>query len=68
MIVLTAFQTDIHGSCRFTIETEGTARITRDPVAAAKILFQLGVPEPLYLIDHARRWGSVEILAPESRH
>jgi hypothetical protein len=68
MIVLTALRTDIHGSCRFKIEAGGTARVTRDPVAAARILFRLGVAEPLYLIDHARQWGSVEILNPGPRH
>lgn len=61
MIVLTVIRVNVSGSCRFTIEADGTARVTSDPVKAAKILSTLGVHEPLHFVDHARRWGSVEI-------
>lgn len=62
MIVLTAVRVNVAGQCRFKIEAEGSSRMTSDPVKAAKILFRLGVVKPLQLIDHARQWGSVEIL------
>lgn len=69
MILLTAFHTDMHGSCRFTIEAKGAARETSDPVKAAKILFHMGVRAPLQLVEHARQWGSVEIVEPSAfRH
>ena len=61
MILLTAIRVNVSGCCRFTIEADGTARVTSDPVKAAKILSILGVHEPLQFVDHARLWGSVEI-------
>ena len=61
MISLIVDRVDVRGSCRYKIESEGTARVTSDPVKAARILFSLGVTEPLLLVDHARQWGSVEI-------
>jgi hypothetical protein len=66
MILLTAVRVDIRGSCRFRIEADGTDQVTSDPVKAARILFHLGVPEPLQLVDHARQWGSVEIVEHSS--
>jgi hypothetical protein len=69
MILLTAFRTDMHGSCRFKIEADGSERETSDPVKAAKILFRMGVSAPLQLVEHARQWGSVEIVEPSTfRH
>lgn len=62
MILLTAVRVNVSGGCRFRIEAEGTSRVTSDPVKAARILFNLGVMQPLQLVDHARQWGSVEIL------
>ena len=64
MILLTAARLDVNGRCEFRIEAEGTDRVTRDPCKAARILYRLGVPEPLVLVDHARQWGAVEIPEP----
>ena len=69
MILLTAVRVDVGGACRFKIEVDGTARETSDPVKAAKILFSMGVSAPLQLVEHARQWGSVEIVTPSAfRH
>ena len=64
MILVTALRTDMHGTCRFRIEADGSARETSDPVKAARILFHMGVGAPLHLVEHARQWGSVEIVQP----
>ncbi len=62
MILLTARWIDVQGQCQFRIESDGGARVTRDAVKAAKILSNMGVGSPTALVDHAREWGSVEIL------
>ena len=62
MILLTANQIDVLGRCEFRIEADREASVTRDPVKAAKILSRMGVSSPTGLVDHAREWGSVEIL------
>jgi len=68
MIVLTATRIDVYGHFEFKIEGDGidAAIITRDSIKAAKILFNLGVADPLQRVEHAREWGSVEIFPPHS--
>jgi hypothetical protein len=69
MILFTAVRIDVNGRCQFTIEADGTQRVTSDPAKAAKILYHLGVPEPLQLVDHVQQWGAVEIVPPPpARH
>ena len=62
MILLRAIRVDVCGGCRFSIEADGVARETSDPVKAAKILSHMGVSAPSMLVEHAQEWGSVEIL------
>ncbi len=62
MILLTANRIDVLGQCEFRIEAGGDACVSRDPVKAATVLSRMGVISPMDLIDHAREWGSVEIL------
>lgn len=67
MILLTTKRVDIYGRVEFEIEGEGVPRAitTRGALHAAKVLAQLGVENPLRLVEHAREWGSVEIHKPE---
>ena len=62
--MLTATRVDAYGHFSFKIEGEGVeqAIVTTDAIKAAKILFKLGVENPLQLVEHAREWGSLEIL------
>ena len=63
MIMLTAIRLGVNDRFQFRIEPENDApTVTRDPVKAAKILFRLGVDQPLRLIEHAQHWGCVEIV------
>jgi hypothetical protein len=64
MILLTATRIDMCDRFRFKIEPDDAERVfvTSDPVKAARILHDLGVEDPLQLVEHATQWGSVEIV------
>ena len=63
MILLTATRRDIYGHFEFRIEAaDAEPVVTCEALKAAKILFNLGVETPLRLVEHARTWGSVEII------
>lgn len=63
MIRLVATRLDIAGRFQFRIEVDGAVHATTgDAIKAAKILFNLGVERPLQLVEHAREWGTIEVL------
>lgn len=65
MIVVTAKRLDAYGHFEFRIEVDGKHHTaTRDALKAAKVLAKLGVETPFGLVDHARTWGSLEIIQP----
>jgi hypothetical protein len=69
MIVLSANRLDVYDTFQFRIEAAGNApAVTGDPHAAAEILHDLGVSDPLRLVRHVRQWGWVEIIegSPQS--
>ena len=63
MIVLSADRLDVYDTFQFRIEASGFApAVTGDPHAAAEMLQDLGVSDPLRLVRHVRHWGWVEIV------
>ena len=60
MIRLTAH---LHGELfAFTVTRDDVGLFTtNDPVEAAERMLELGIGNPLHLIDAARQWGVVEI-------
>ena len=63
MIRLIAHRKDIYGHFEFRIEAaDAEPVVTCEALKAAKILFNMGVESPLQLVEHARTWGSVEII------
>ncbi len=66
MILVTATRIDVRERFQFKIEPADEERVfvTSDPVKAARILHDLGVEDPLPLVEHAAEWGSIEILQP----
>jgi len=63
MIRLVATRLDIAGRFQFRIEVDGAVHATTgEAIKAAKILFNLGVERPLQLVEHAREWGTIEML------
>ena len=65
MIVLRATRLGAYGHFEFAIEVDGRAHATaHDALKAAKILAKLGVESPFALVEHARTWGTVEIVHP----
>lgn len=61
MILLVANRLNAYDGFQFRIETGSDAAVTADPDAAAEMLLDLGVSDPLRLVRHVRQWGSVEI-------
>ena len=69
MIVLSADRLDVYDTFQFRIEASGFApAVTGDPHAAAEMLYDLGVSDPLRLVSHVCHWGRVEIVenSPQS--
>ena len=65
MILVEAYRLDAYGQFLFRIDAPGSMPIaTRDATTAAEELQRLGIVDPLRLLEHARRWGIVEIVAP----
>jgi hypothetical protein len=66
MILIAAYRLDAYGQFLFRIEAPGSTPIAaRDAAAATEELIRLGIDDPLRLLEHARRWGIVEIVAPQ---
>jgi hypothetical protein len=68
MIRLIATRIDVYGHFEFKVEGDEieTPIVTREALKAAKILSRLGVENPLQAVEHAREWGSVEIVVTGS--
>ena len=63
-ILIEAYRLDAHGQFLSRIEAPGSMPVATRDAAAAEELIRLGIDDPLRLLEHARRWGIVEIVAP----
>ena len=63
MILLVARMKDVYGHFEFHIEAaDAEPVVTCEALEAARILASHGVDAPFQLVEHARLWGSVEIV------
>ena len=66
MILIETYRLDAYGQFLFRIEAPGSIPVaTRDAAAAAEELIRHGIDDPLRLLEHTRRWGYVETVAPQ---